>query len=86
MRRRVRGDTSMCHNLLLPDSPACSVRRSHAADSDKENISDDEVKPKKKHCNQLLEIVQQCNATDVKRLRKAREVNEKQHVELQQLQ
>jgi hypothetical protein len=53
---------------------------------DKENISDDEVKPKKKHCNQLLEIVQQCNATNVKRLQKAREVNEKQHVELQQLQ
>jgi hypothetical protein len=40
-------------------------------DSDKENISNDEVKPKKKHCNQLLEIVQQHNATNVKWLRKA---------------
>jgi hypothetical protein len=46
----------MCHNLLLPDSPACSVRHSHATDLDKENISNDEVKPKKKRCYQLLEI------------------------------
>ncbi|KAJ7339878.1 hypothetical protein DFH08DRAFT_812257 [Mycena albidolilacea] len=55
-------------------------------DSDKEN-SDNEVKPKQKHaCNQLLEIVQQRNVMDLKQLEKARELDERPHRELQQLQ
>jgi hypothetical protein len=55
-------------------------------DSDKENMSDDEIKPKKKRRNQLLEIVQQRNAADSERLQKAWERDEKRHTEFQQLQ
>ncbi|KAJ6568690.1 hypothetical protein B0H19DRAFT_1349307 [Mycena capillaripes] len=49
--------------------------------------SDDDLKPKRKRGrNQLVEIVKHRNATDAKRLEKARKLDEQRHTEMQQLQ